>query len=185
MNASHANAFEYAKTKGRKKVTVVHKANIMKKSDGLFLRTGQRIAKDYPDIEMEDVIVDALCMKLVLHPSRFDVLVCANLFGDIVADLSAGLVGGFSNSPSINVADDATVYTVGHGDDAATAFTNKASVTSLFFSLVLMLRDLGETSAADRLMKASSDTLDNGVTPIAMGGSATTSGFADAVIGRL
>ena len=178
-------AFEFAKIKGRKKVTIVHKANIMKKSDGLFLRTGQKIATEYPDIEVEDMIVDALCMKLVLHPSRFDVLVCANLFGDIVADLCAGLVGGFSNSPSINVADGARVYTVGHCNPAEVAYSDKASTTSLFFASVLMLRDLGEHDAANRLMQATSNTLEKGIVPIALGGAATTVTFADAVISVL
>ncbi|HHH28164.1 MAG TPA: NAD-dependent isocitrate dehydrogenase, partial [Polyangiaceae bacterium] len=148
------HAFELARRRGRKKVTIVHKANIMKKSDGLFLRTGQEVAEDFPDIEVEDVIVDALCMKLTLHPEWFDVVVCANLFGDIVADLCAGLVGGVPNCPSLNVADGANIYTVGHGDEPDVANTEKASPTSLFFSAVLMLRDLGENEAADKLMKA-------------------------------
>jgi isocitrate dehydrogenase (NAD+) len=178
-------AFELAKRRNRKKVTIVHKANIMKKSDGLFLRTGQRVAQDYPDIETEDVIVDALCMKLVLHPERFDVLMCANLFGDIVADLCAGLVGGPPNCPSVNVGEDATIYTVGHGDGARTAATDAANPTNLLFSSVLMLRDLGEDDAADRLMKAISDTLEADVTPIALGGTATTTDFANAIIERL
>lgn len=179
------HAFELAKRTGRKKVTIVHKANIMKKSDGLFLRTGRRVGEEYPDVEVEDVIVDALCMKLVLHPKRFDVLVCANLFGDIVADLSAGLVGGAHNCPSINVAPKATIYTVGHGDPAGTAFTDDASPTGLLFSAILMLRDLGEDEAANLVMKATEATLVAGVAPKSMGGEATATTFADAVIERL
>ncbi|MCA9618400.1 MAG: NAD-dependent isocitrate dehydrogenase [Myxococcales bacterium] len=179
------HAFELARARGREKVTIVHKANIMKKSDGLFLSTGRRVAEEFPDIEVEDMIVDALCMKLVLSPQRFDVLVCANLFGDIVADLCAGLVGGSHNSPSINIADGARVYTVGHGDPADVALTERASPTSLFFAAVLMLRDLGENGAADRLMKATSDALEQGHVPLALGGSATTTAFADAVVGLL
>lgn len=179
------HAFELAERRGRDKVTIVHKANIMKKSDGLFLRTGMRVAEAFPNIEVEDVIVDALCMKLALHPEHFDVIVCANLFGDILADLCAGLVGGVPNSPSINVADDATIYTVGHGDQASVARTESACPTSLFFSAILMLRDLGESDAADRLMKATSDTLEAGVKPVALGGQAGATAFADAVAARL
>ncbi len=178
-------AFELARRRGRKKVTIVHKANIMKKSDGLFLRTGQRVAAAFPDIEVEDVIVDALCMKLVLHPERFDVVVCANLFGDIVADLCAGLVGGSTNCPSINVAPDAVVFTTGHGDPANINGTENANPVNFLFSCVLMLRELGENPAADRLMKATSDTLEAGVMPIVLGGEATTTAFTDAVVTRL
>ncbi len=178
-------AFELAKRRGRKKVTIVHKANIMKKSDGLFLRTGQRVAKDFPGIEVEDVILDALCMKLVLYPERFDVVVCANLFGDIVADLCAGLVGGTTNSPSINVAEGVTVFTTGHGDSAAVAGTENANPVSTLFASVLMLRELGEDDAATKLMSATSKALEDGITPIGLGGDATTTGFADAVIERL
>jgi isocitrate dehydrogenase (NAD+) len=178
-------AFELAKRRNRKKVTIVHKANIMKKSDGLFLRTGRRVAADYPEIEVEDVIVDALCMKLVLYPDRFDVLVCANLFGDIVADLCAGLVGGNPNCPSINIGEEATVYTMGHGAPAAIAETDRANPMNLLFAAVLLLRDLDENDAADKLMKATSDTLEAGILPIALEGKATASTFADAVIERL
>ncbi len=179
------HAFELAKRRGRKKVTIVHKANIMKKSDGLFLRTGRKVAEEFPDIEVEDVIVDALCMKLALYPERFDVVVCANLFGDIVADLCAGLVGGAPNCPSLNVADGASIYTAGHGDKPDIATTENACPTSLFFSAVLMLRDLDEGEAADKLMKATSDTLEAGVRPIALGGEATVTAFAEAVAGRV
>lgn len=179
------HAFELARRMKREKVTVVHKANIMKKSDGLFLRVGRRVAEDYPSVEMEDVIVDALCMKLVLRPSDFDVLVCANLFGDIVADLCAGLVGGGDNCPSVNIADDARIYTVGHGQSAEAAASAEASATSLLFAGILMLRDLGEPAAADRLMKAASDTLEAGVLPPSAGGTATAAVFADAVVSRL
>ena len=178
-------AFKFATRTGRKKVTIVHKANIMKKSDGLFLRTGRRVAAEYPDIEVEDVIVDALCMKLVLYPQQFDVLVCANLFGDIVADLCAGLVGGPHNSPSINLAKDVTIYTVGHGDPADIAFTDNASPTGLLFSSILMLRDLGEQAAADRIMQATCKTLEGSTVPTAMGGQATTTEFAKALIASM
>lgn len=177
-------AFEIAKRRNRKKVTIVHKANIMKKSDGLFLRTGRRVAASYPDIEVEDVIVDALCMKLVLYPERFDVLVCANLFGDIVADLCAGLVGGNPNCPSVNIGEDGTVYTVGHGAPAGIAGTERANPTNLFFAAILLLRDLDENDAADRMMKATSDALE-ATPPIHLGGEATTTAFAEAVIERL
>ncbi|MEM1034530.1 MAG: isocitrate/isopropylmalate family dehydrogenase [Myxococcota bacterium] len=179
------HAFELARAQGRKKVTIVHKANIMKKSDGLFLRVGQRVAQDFPDIAVEDVIVDALCMKLVLRPSEFDVLVCANLFGDIVADLCAGLVGGSDNCPSVNIADGVKVFTTGHGPSKALARGPEASVTSLLFAAVLLLRDLGESDAATRLMGATSDALAAGVRPPSAGGEAGAQAFADAVASRL
>ena len=152
-------AFEYAKRTGRKKVTIVHKANILKKADGLFLETGRQVAKDFPDIASEDVIVDALTMKLVLAPEKFDVLVAGNLFGDIVGDLASGLVGGKANCPSMNVGPDGlTVCTTAHADPGG---------ASLMFSGILLLRHLGENAAADRLWKAILTALDSGPTDLA------------------
>lgn len=178
--------FDLASRMGRKKVTTVHKANIMKKSDGLFLRTAQRVAEDYPEIEHEDRIVDALCMQLTMYPERFDVLLCANLFGDIVADLAAGLVGGRANCPSVNVGQDGVqIFTVGHGDALSIANSDSGNPMSLLFSAVLMFREIGEHKAADRLMDAVQRCLTAGVLPMASGGNATLREFSDAVRERL
>lgn len=179
-------AFDTARRLGRRKVTIVHKANIMKRSDGLFLSVAREIAREYPDIETEDCIVDALCMKLVRDPTQFDVLVCGNLFGDIVADLCAGLVGGRCNAPSINVGrEGGRLFTTGHGDLPEDRGTEHANPASLCFSGVLLLRHLGEHDAADRVMRALSSTLAAGIKARALGGSATAAEYADAVIARL
>jgi isocitrate dehydrogenase (NAD+) len=179
-------AFETARAKGRKKVTIIHKANIMKKSDGLFLTVGRQVAADYPDVAVEDVIVDALCMKLVRDPSQFDVLLCGNLFGDIVSDLGAGLVGGRANAPSVNLGrDGVAVFTSGHGEEERWLGTPEANPTSMCFAAVLLLRHLGEDAAADRLMAALGDTLEAGERPIPLGGDLTAPAFADAVARRL
>lgn len=172
------HAFEIARKQGRRKVTIVHKANIMKQSDGLFLRTAQRVAQEYPDIEHEDCIVDALCMKLALHPEWFDVLLCGNLFGDIVGDLVSGLVGGRPNTPSVNVGPGIALFTTGHGDPKD---ATDGTPTSLLFAGVLMLRHLGEHDAANRLMSASATALANSVIPQSCGGTATASEFFEAV----
>lgn len=147
-------AFEYARKHNRKKITLVHKANIMKMTDGLFLRTFEEIAKEYPDIQSEDKIVDALCMHLVMDPTRFDMLVLGNLFGDIVSDLAAGLVGGLGVVPGANIGDDYAVFEAVHGTAPDIAGKNSANPTALIFSALLMLRHLGEPEAADRIWKA-------------------------------
>ena len=172
-------AFEFARKQGRKKVTIVHKANIMKKSDGLFLSTARAVAADYPDIACDDCIVDALCMKLIIDPTQFDVLVAGNLFGDIVADLCAGLVGGRANCPSVNLSDELGVFTSAHG-----GLDGKPNLTSTAFAGVLLLRHLGEDQAADRLMKACEQALEAG-RPSSAGGSLTESAWADSVVQRL
>ena len=135
-------AFEVARARGRKKVTIVHKANIMKLSDGMFLRVGRQVALDYPDIACDEFIVDALCMRIVLDPSRFDVLLCGNLFGDIVSDMCAGLVGGASMAPALNVGDGVVVATVGH--ESTTPLT-------LAIPMLYLLRHLGDHAAAEQL----------------------------------
>lgn len=140
-------AFETARDQGRAKVTIVHKANIMKKSDGMFLSVARSVAQEYPDIDVDDCIVDALCMKLVLHPEWFDVLLCGNLFGDIVSDLGAGLVGGTRNCPSINIGANTSVFTTGQVPEDAVDL-------SLFQSTVLMLKHLGEQDAAQSLQRS-------------------------------
>jgi isocitrate dehydrogenase (NAD+) len=147
-------AFEYARKNGRKKITLVHKANIMKISDGLFLRSFEEVAKEYPDIKAEDKIVDALCMHLVMDPTKFDMLLLGNLFGDIVSDLAAGLVGGLGVVPGANLGDEYAVFEAVHGTAPDIAGKGLANPTALLFSALLMLRYLGEDEAADRIWKA-------------------------------
>ena len=179
-------AFEYAKKYDRKKVTIVHKANIMKKSDGMFLETARRIGTDYPDIETEDVIVDALCMKLMLHPERFDVLVAGNLFGDIVADVTAGIGGGPSNAPSINVSEDGTAFFASpHGDPPKLVGTGLGNPLTILLPAVPLLRHIEQPEAANKLQKAIEDTLSSGLLPKALGGEATCTEFCQALTDRL
>ena len=144
-------AFKYAQEYGRKKVTAVHKSNIMKFSDGLFLATAQDVAKEYPDIEFEDRIVDNLSMQLVARPEEYDVLVLPNLYGDIVSDLGAGLVGGLGVAPGGNIGDDTAVFEPTHGSAPKYAGQNKVNPMAMMFSGVLMLRYLQEQEAADRM----------------------------------
>ena len=148
-------AFEYALKYGRKKVTAVHKANIMKYTDGLFLEIFRRISSEYQDkIESEDQLVDSLCMKLVQSPESFDVLVLPNLYGDIVSDLCAGLIGGLGVAPGANLGDGIAVFEPVHGSAPQMEGQNKANPTAMIFSAVLLLRHLGETKAADNLERA-------------------------------
>lgn len=180
------HAFEHARATGRKKVTIVHKSNIMKKSDGLFLATARKVAEEYPDIVAEDRIVDALCMQLTMWPEDFDVLLCANLFGDIVADVGAGLVGGLANTPSVNIGDDdVRIYTVGHGDNLQHYNSDAGNPTSLLITACHMLRDLGEDAAAERLEDALATCLDAGKCPVSVGGTLGLADFCDAVIAAL
>ncbi|MDW8079406.1 MAG: isocitrate/isopropylmalate dehydrogenase family protein [Thermoguttaceae bacterium] len=147
-------AFEYARRYGRRKVTAVHKANIMKHTDGLFLEAARHVASQYPDIEFEDRIVDNMCMQLVQKPELYDILVCPNLYGDIISDLAAGLVGGLGVAPGMNVGDSGAVFEATHGSAPKYKGLNKVNPAALILSGVLMLRYLGETAAADRLEKA-------------------------------
>jgi isocitrate dehydrogenase (NAD+) len=147
-------AFEYARENGRKKVTAVHKANIMKFTDGLFLATARKIAEEFPDIEFEDRIVDNMCMQLVQKPELYDVLVLPNLYGDILSDLAAGLVGGLGVAPGANIGPDGAVFEATHGSAPKYKGLNKVNPTALILSAMLMLRHLKETEAADRLEKA-------------------------------
>ena len=144
-------AFEYARANGRKKVTSVHKANIMKYSDGLFLDVSRRVARAYPDIEFEDRIVDNMCMQLVQKPELYDVLVLPNLYGDILSDLCAGLVGGLGVAPGGNIGEEIAVFEATHGSAPKYKGQNKVNPTALILSAVMMLRHLGERRAADRL----------------------------------
>ena len=176
-------AFEYAKNNDRKKVTLVHKANIMKVSDGLFLRIFEEVAKEYPEIEAEDKIVDALAMSLVMDPSRFDVLLLGNLFGDIVSDLAAGLVGGLGVVPGANIGEEFAVFEAVHGTAPDIAGKNVANPTALIFSALLMLRHLGENAAADRIFKSVVVNLAIGKCLTAdLGGSCSTTEFTDELI---
>ncbi len=179
-------AFETAKARGRKKVTAVHKANILKLSDGLFLEVARRVARDYPEIEFDEAIVDATAMRLVLDPSQFDVLVMENLFGDIISDLTAGLVGGLGLTPSANIGERAALFEAVHGTAPDIAGQNKANPTALIFAAVLMLRHLGEDEAADRVMTATAGLINSGEARTAdLGGSHGTREFADAIIQTL
>jgi len=180
-------AFEYAVANGRRKVTAVHKANIMKLSDGLFLESCRTVAKDYDGrIEFEDRIVDNMCMQLVQKPELYDVMVLPNLYGDIVSDLCAGLVGGLGVAPGANIGTEASVFEPVHGSAPKYAGLNKANPTALLLSGVLMLRHLGEQAAAVRVETAVRDVIAEGkATTYDLGGPAGTKEFADAIIARL
>jgi isocitrate dehydrogenase (NAD+) len=147
-------AFEYAREHGRKKVTAVHKANIMKHSDGLFLATARKVAEQFPNVAFEDRIVDNMCMQLVQKPELYDVLVLPNLYGDIVSDLAAGLVGGLGVAPGANIGPSGAVFEATHGSAPKYKGQNKVNPTALILSAMLMLRYLKENDAADRLEKA-------------------------------
>jgi isocitrate dehydrogenase (NAD+) len=147
-------AFEYARAHGRRKVTVVHKANILKITDGLFLRTARHIAETYKDIVFEDLIVDNMCLQLVLRPLAYDVLVMPNLYGDIISDLCAGLVGGLGVTPSANIGEDLAVFEPVHGSAPEIAGLNKANPTAAILSGAMLLRHLGESGAASRIEQA-------------------------------
>jgi isocitrate dehydrogenase (NAD+) len=180
-------AFEYAVRNGRSKVTAVHKANIMKLSDGLFLESCQQVATEYAGrVAFEDRIVDNMCMQLVQKPDLYDVLVLPNLYGDIVSDLAAGLVGGLGVAPGANIGDQAAVFEPVHGSAPKYAGQNKANPTALILSGALMLRHLGETSAADAVESAVRSVIAEGTTvTYDLGGSAGTREYARAVVARL
>src|SRR5712671_5999289 len=180
-------AFEYAVANGRRKVTAVHKANIMKLSDGLFLESCRTVAADYDgQIEFEDRIVDNMCMQLVQKPDLYDVLVLPNLYGDIVSDLCAGLVGGLGVAPGANIGTEAAVFEPVHGSAPKYAGLDKANPTALILSGALMLRHLGHPDVADRVERSLRDVIAAGRrTTYDLGGDAGTSEFADAIIERL
>ena len=182
-------AFDYAVKNGRKKVTAVHKANIMKFSDGLFLKTAQQVAEEeYSDsgVEFEERIVDNMCMQLVQKPELYDVLVLPNLYGDIVSDLAAGLVGGLGVAPGANIGTEAAVFEAVHGSAPKYAGLNKANPTALILSGALMLRHLGHPDVAGRLEEALRAVVAEGRSvTYDLGGNAGTSQFADAIIERL
>ena len=179
-------AFDYAAANGRKKVTAVHKANIMKLTDGMFLSTFREVAKDYPAIEADDCIIDALCMKLVQKPEQFDVLVAPNLYGDIISDLCAGLVGGLGFAPSANIGAKTRIYEAVHGSAPDIAGQNKANPSAILMAFAMMLNDLGMTDKAARLNAAILAQVAEGkAVTVDIGGTATTTEFTDAVAARL
>ncbi|HKA13336.1 MAG TPA: isocitrate/isopropylmalate dehydrogenase family protein [Candidatus Dormibacteraeota bacterium] len=155
-------AFDYARQYGRKKITLVHKANIMKHTDGLFLAVGREVARRNPDIEFEDRIVDNMCMQLVLRPREYDVLVLPNLYGDIVSDLGAGMIGGLGLAPGANIGTDGAVFEATHGSAPKYAGQNRVNPMALMLSGVLMLRHLKETAAADALEHGIADVIREG-----------------------
>jgi isocitrate dehydrogenase (NAD+) len=177
-----AFAFDYARRHGRRLVTAVHKANIMKLGDGLFLRSVREIAREHTDIVYDERIVDAACMQLVLNPHQFDLLVLPNLYGDIVSDLCAGLVGGLGVVPGANLGTETAVFEAVHGSAPDIAGQNLANPTALLLSALMMLRHLGEDDAATRIMGALNRVLAAGqVRTRDLGGSATTTEFTTAV----
>jgi isocitrate dehydrogenase (NAD+) len=180
-------AFDYAVANGRRKVTAVHKANIMKLSDGLFLESCRTVAEEYAGrIEFEDRIVDNMCMQLVQKPDLYDVLVLPNLYGDIVSDLCAGLVGGLGVAPGANIGPEAAVFEPVHGSAPKYAGLNRANPTALILSGVLMLRHLGEQPAAERVEAALRAVIAEGsATTPDLGGEGGTREFADAIVERL
>lgn len=179
-------AYEYARQEGRKKVTAVHKANIMKYSDGLFLRVANEVGERYPDIETEDRIVDNMCMQLVQKPELYDVIACPNLYGDILSDLCAGLVGGLGMAPGANIGDEHAVFEPVHGSAPKYAGQNKVNPTALILTSVLMLKHLGERDAADRVFNATRDVIAEGKNvTYDLGGTAGTSAMADAIIDKI
>jgi isocitrate dehydrogenase (NAD+) len=178
-------AFEYARKHGRKRVTAVHKANIMKMGDGLFLTCVRRVAERYPEITCDDRIVDAACMHLVMNPAQFDMLLMPNLYGDIVSDLCAGLVGGLGVVPAANLGTEIAVFEAVHGSAPDIAGKGIANPTALLLSGVLMLRHIGEGAMADRITKALAETLASGTRTRDLGGQANTEEFADAICTRL
>jgi isocitrate dehydrogenase (NAD+) len=184
-------AFEYARAHKRGKVTAAHKANILKFSDGIFLTAAREVAREYPDIHFEDVVIDALCMRLVRNPSQYDVIVLPNLYGDIVSDLCAGLIGGLGLAPGANLSDNIAVFEPTHGSAPKYTGLNKVNPMAMMLSATMMLRHLGEIKAANNLEKAIADVIAEGksvtydLTTDSKQPVATTSEVADAVIKKL
>lgn len=179
-------AFEYARKAGRKKVTLVHKANILKETNGLFLSVGREIAQKYPDIEFDDSIVDAMCMRLVMNPERYDVLVTMNLFGDILSDLAAGLIGGLGLTPGANIGDRASMFEAVHGTAPDIAGRGIANPTAIMLAAALMLEHLGELDQANLMRDAIRGVLGKGEHVTGdLGGSANTEQYTDALLREL
>jgi isocitrate dehydrogenase (NAD+) len=179
-------AFDYANRRGRKRVTAIHKANIMKMSDGLFIKCARAVAADYPAIAYDEQIIDAACMNLVMRPERFDVLLLPNLYGDIVSDLAAGLVGGLGTVGAANLGNDIGVFEAVHGSAPDIAGKNLANPTALLRSGLLMLHYIGESDAADRIESALFRVLAMpGRTTRDLGGTASTTEFGEAICAEL
>ena len=179
-------AFEFARREGRKEVTAIHKANIMKLSDGLFLRCFRKVAEQYPEIEARDLIVDNACMQLVINPNQFDVLLLENLYGDIISDLGAGLVGGLGVAPGANIGEEMAVFEAVHGAAPDIAGRGIANPTAMLRTGVMMLQHLGERDAAIRIQKALEKVLAEGeVLTRDLGGKATTFEYTEAIIRAL
>lgn len=179
-------AFNYARQEGRKKVTAVHKANIMKFSDGLFLEASRTVANEFPDIEFEDRLVDNMCMQLVQKPELYDVMVMPNLYGDILSDLCAGLIGGLGIAPGANIGDELAVFEPTHGSAPKYAGQNKINPTAIILSSALMLKHIGETEAANRVINAVKEVISEGkYVTYDLGGSSTTSQMAEAIVSKV
>ena len=179
-------AYELAVREGRKKVTAVHKANILKSTSGLFLKVAREVAERYPEIESTEMIVDATCMKLVMSPEEFDVIVTTNLFGDILSDLCAGLVGGLGMAPGANIGEDAAIFEAVHGSAPDIAGKNLANPTSVILASIQMLEHLEMSDTAERIRSAVADVIKTGDrTTRDLGGSHGTTDFTQAVIDRL
>jgi len=179
-------AYEYARREGRSKVTAVHKANIMKHTDGLFLRVANEVGERYPDIETEDRIVDNMCMQLVQKPELYDVIVCPNLYGDILSDLCAGLVGGLGMAPGANIGDEHAIFEPVHGSAPKYAGQNKVNPCALILTSVLMLKHIGEVDAANRVFMSTAQVIAEGKhVTYDLGGTAGTSEMADAIIDKI
>jgi isocitrate dehydrogenase (NAD+) len=175
-------AFEYARQRHRKRVTAIHKANIMKLSDGLFLESTRKVSREHTDIMYDERIVDAACMQLVMRPDKFDVLLLPNLYGDIVSDLCAGLVGGLGVVPGANIGEDAAVFEAVHGSAPDIADKNLANPTALLLSGLMLLEHIGERERANRVRAALDRVLATGVVRTRdLGGTATTTEFTDAI----
>jgi isocitrate dehydrogenase (NAD+) len=180
------HAFELARKLGRKKVTVVHKANILKATSGLFLRTARRVAEDYPDLLCNDMIVDNAAMQLVMNPHQFEVIVTTNLFGDILSDLAAGLVGGLGLAPGANIGTDGAIFEAVHGSAPDIAGQGVANPVALMLAAAMMLDSLGKPDQATRLRRAIRDTLAAGDRLTRdLGGQSGTNDLTDAIISRL
>jgi isocitrate dehydrogenase (NAD+) len=179
-------AFEHAKRHGRKKIHAIHKANIMKLSDGLFLRSVRAVAAQFPQIEYQELIVDNACMQMVMDPQQFDMLLLPNLYGDVMSDLAAGLVGGLGVVPSANIGDECAMFEAVHGTAPDIAGKGFANPTALLMSSILMLDHLGERAAAERIQNALEKVYREAKhTTQDVGGEAGTEEFADAVIAAL
>lgn len=179
-------AYELARREGRKKITVVHKANILKSTSGLFLNVAREIGKEYPDIESEEMIVDATCMKLVIDPSQFDVIVTTNLFGDIISDLCAGLVGGLGMAPGANIGEKCAIFEAVHGSAPDIAGQNIANPSSVILASIQMLEHLEMHDKAEKIRAALRDVIESGDrTTRDLGGNHGTSDFTQAILERL